>query len=553
MKITSKITTWIFLSIISLSVFSCGNDDNNNGATEPTITLEKVANVLGGESVINGISTMKYQVNGVNWEYEEEEPNVPNPINTADFSRTVTTELNSRKLRFDYTTISRYYPFNYEVGLSSKVINDKQGSYSGDAGFGSHFFGASNANPVRSSGIESGLKIQKLSNPLEMLKELLASNPLTLSTSSSYAIPTGVAGLNIELVIDPTTFFPLSAKVMEVDFVNGDTELEVSYTDWVTVGTTMYPSKLSYFYNGGLVRTEELSTLELNPNLASDTFTPEITTEVYDTEQGEFGVYSSWWYERFLSFGGPIDQPLNTGAEEITSAAQVVGPNLKIIGRADVGYWSVALKTSTGVVIVEPSLNQRWTRSIIDAVKTQAYPGENIEAVIATHTHFDHFGGVRELAQETGKVYIGEDGVSYTEGVLSFNSTLLPDTLTTNPASVSVEGVSEVAILDGGTIEIHPLDTSTLGTNPHGEDMVAVYVPEYEAFIVADMFNSGGFVAIAQGFTVNNFNAATKAVISERANYLLDYIDEKGLTVSRVIAIHNGVGTFADLEFMASL
>jgi glyoxylase-like metal-dependent hydrolase (beta-lactamase superfamily II) len=205
------------------------------------------------------------------------------------------------------------------------------------------------------------------------------------------------------------------------------------------------------------------------------------------------------------------------------------------------------------VVVVEPSINQRWTRSVIDAVKNEAYPGENIEAVIGTHTHFDHFGGIRELAQESGKVYIGQDGVAYTEEVLNNNSALLPDTLAANPTTISVEGVSGITTLDGGTIEIHLLDTSSLGINPHSEDMVGVYVPEYEAFIVADIFNSGGFVGIAQGFGANNFNAATSAVLSERANYLLDYIDEKNLTVSKVIAIHNGVGTLADLEILANL
>ncbi|WP_271766223.1 MBL fold metallo-hydrolase [Aquimarina algiphila] len=544
----------------ALSVVSC-NDDNND-ATEGgsnSIPLSQVVNALGGTAVINNITTMKYTVEGQTNEYEEEEPNVSNPINTSNYVRTVSTELNTRKVRYDFSSLNIKFPFPFQVDNSTTIINNQKGSYSGNSGFGSHFFGATAALPLFSSRIEAYLKIQKMSNPIELLKQVISTNDLSSLTSSNFTIPTGIDGLNIELVIDQNISLPKSAQVTEADFINGDVVFEVNYEDWKTVGETMFPSKLTHTFNGEIIKVEELSNIEMNPAFTEVTFTPENTDGEYIVEQGEFGIYSSWWYERFnaLGFVNSFDQPLNNGAVTTPTgpnvADQTIGPNVKIIGRADVGSWSVAVKTSTGVVVVEPPLNPRWTRSIINTVKNDAFPDENIEGVIVTHTHFDHFGGVRELAHESGKVYVGEEGVALTERVLTNHSSLLPDALAVNPISVEVEGVSDVTTLDGGTIQIHLLKTESLGLNSHSENIVAVYVPESESFIVSDLFNAGGFVAVAAGFGATNFNEESRSIIAERATYLLDYITEKELVVSNVIAIHNGVATLADLQLMANL
>lgn len=551
---------YVLTLVLVLFIISCNNDDNNSRRGESNISLDQVVNTLGGTSVINNITTMMYTVEGQTNEYEEEEPNVSNPINTSEYVRTVSTELNTRKVRYDFSSLDIKFPFPFQVDNSTTIINNQKGSYSGNSGFGSHFFGATAPLPLFSSRIEAYLKIQKMSNPIELLKQVIATNDLSSSVSSNFTIPTGIDGLNITLVIDQNTSLPKSAQVTEVDFINGDVVFEVNYEEWKTVGETMFPGKLTHTFNGEVIKVEELSNIEMNPTFTEATFTPENTDGDYIDEQGEFGIYSSWWYERFnaLGFVNSFDQPLNNGAVTTPTgpnvADQTIGPNLKIIGRADVGSWSVAIKTSTGVVVVEPPLNPRWTRSIINTIKNDAFPGEKIEGVIVTHTHFDHFGGVRELAQESGKVYVGEEGVGLTERVLTNHSSLLPDALAINPTTnVEVEGISDVTTLDGGAIQIYLLKTELLGLNSHSENIVAVYVPESESFIVSDLFNAGGFVVVAAGLGATNFNEESKSIIAERATYLLDYIAEKELVVSNVIAIHNGVATLTDLQFMANL
>ena len=44
----------------------------------------------------------------------------------------------------------------------------------------------------------------------------------------------------------------------------------------------------------------------------------------------------------------------------------------------------------------------------------------------------------------------------------------------------------------------------------------------------------------------------SKAAFKERAKFLLDYINEKQLNVSKVIGIHGGLGSIQQLQFVAN-
>jgi len=82
--------------------------------------------------------------------------------------------------------------------------------------------------------------------------------------------------------------------------------------------------------------------------------------------------------------------------------------------------------------------------------------------------------------------------------------------------------------------------------------MLFVYVPEYEVLIQADQLWNGIFSNIWNGQSIRGFTPETKEELSNNANYLLDYIEEKGLKVSKIVAMHGGLGPYQDLLDVAA-
>jgi len=558
-----KKINYLILLLILFS-FSCKNDEDlsNSGKIE----LKQVLEALGGETKINSINTVSYDVEGSTFEYEQQGPVVSYPINGNNHSYHFSSELNRRKVRMEYDAIHFNYPFVYNGNGALLIINNKEGVLQGQYNWSSYYLGATEPKAIYSARLEAVLKNQKMANPIELIKDVnLKNNSSNQSTDNTFLIPSGVDNLNIELVIDENTFLPIKAKIMEADFLKGDVIFEIIYSDWTQVSGIKYPTNLTYKYNGDVIRTESLSNILIDPQLPEDNFDLGERTQIsYDEEQAKYGIYSSQWYHRLFAGGIPIDQPLNNGAlilEDFDLSAfgmqtQTIGENLKIVGRPDSSNWSVAIKTSSGIHIVEAPINPRWTRSIINAVKNE-FPNQPIKSLIPTHTHYDHLGGIREMAAEVDKIFVATKGIPIIESILNSTHELLPDALSINPNSYSIEEVTGITKIDNGAIEIHLLKTSDADGNPfavnnsHSEDMVVIYVPEYQTLIQADFLYAGIFLKIWNGEMTNAFTGRARIELSNRASFLVDYIEEKGLNVTKIIGIHGGVSSFNDLKNVA--
>jgi len=256
--------------------------------------------------------------------------------------------------------------------------------------------------------------------------------------------------------------------------------------------------------------------------------------------------------------GIPIDLPLvpaAVAADQWTQFGigdQTIGDNVKIIGRPDLLYWGVAINTSEGVLLVDAPLNQQWCRSIINAVKSPAgFPNSDITGVIVTHDHFDHFGGIRELAAEAGTVYVNFDGRSDLQAILKSDHKLIPDALSVSNEGVDIIGVEGVTVIEEGKVEIHNVNMNDDDDNPHSDNMLMVYVPEHELIIQADLVNFGGLLAVYAGQGAFPMAEQTRETFKERAKFLLNYITENNLNVSKIVGIHGGLGSIQQLAFVA--
>jgi glyoxylase-like metal-dependent hydrolase (beta-lactamase superfamily II) len=468
----------------------------------------------------------------------------------------VISKMGERKLNMDYDSYNCVYPFKYNSPECSIIIDNLNGSIKGQHNIASIYLGFDNSNVLNSGRLESLLKIQLMSNPLEFLKILLDKGDVAIDNEEgTLTMSTIITGLNIKLEVDPDSLLPKKAVVQESDFLLGDTNFEVVYGNWVQVNDVKYPTEITQLFRNQSLRKEVLSNIELNPEINEDTFTP-LETDVpnlYNIVDAKKGMLFSQWYQRMFYMNLTLDQSLfpafvleNVNLSQFNLRNQYVGENIKIIGRPDVSVWSVAIKTDRGIYIVDSPISPSWSRSIINAAK-EAFPEDNVVGVIPTHVHGTHFSGIRELSSEVSDIYVGSGSASFVDEVLMSDHTLVPDTFSSNNSNPMIHTIENKILIDGGEIEAYVLKTQNYPTNPHSEDLVVVYVPEYKALIQADFYYAGIAENIFKGLTARPFSEEVKQSLKSRAQFLLSFIQEKKLDVENVIGVHGGLTTMDEL------
>jgi glyoxylase-like metal-dependent hydrolase (beta-lactamase superfamily II) len=184
------------------------------------------------------------------------------------------------------------------------------------------------------------------------------------------------------------------------------------------------------------------------------------------------------------------------------------------------------------VIVVEAPLDDERAVAVI-AEARRLVPGKPIRAVINTHHHFDHSGGLRAFAAEGIPVITHETNRAFFETALMAPATMTPDRQQAARRSVVVEGVRDKRVLTDGerTVEIHHM-----AGNPHADGLLMVYLPAERLLIQADAFTPGPP------------NAPPPAIINPLSVNLADNITRLGLSVDRLLPLHGRMVPLADLR-----
>ncbi len=121
------------------------------------------------------------------------------------------------------------------------------------------------------------------------------------------------------------------------------------------------------------------------------------------------------------------------------------------------GLTALLIETSDGLVLVDGGLPQSAAK-IDENIRSLGFDPQNIRAILVSHTHFDHAGGVNALQRLSGAVvYTSERGVE------SLQTGTLPEDdpqfgygpeKTSFPASRNVEALADGAAVTVGDVEI---------------------------------------------------------------------------------------------------
>jgi glyoxylase-like metal-dependent hydrolase (beta-lactamase superfamily II) len=271
-----------------------------------------------------------------------------------------------------------------------------------------------------------------------------------------------------------------------------------------------------------------------------------------------------WRYSNYRDFGGVrfparivrrvADSPwyeLDVSAVRINSAAEFAIPPViaanpaPIVTNVDVtelapGLWflggtthnSVVVEQQSGVVVIEAPLNEERSDAVLAKVR-QLVPSKPIVAVINTHAHFDHAGGLRTYAAEGIPVISQTRNVRYYQRVWSRPRTLNPDRLATSKRAPQFRGFDSKLVLPDGK---HPIEIHAIEGSGHNDAFALVYLPADKVLVEGD-----AWTPLAAG-------AKPPAIINPLWINLGDNIARLKLDLERIAPLHGAIQTGADFK-----
>jgi glyoxylase-like metal-dependent hydrolase (beta-lactamase superfamily II) len=233
---------------------------------------------------------------------------------------------------------------------------------------------------------------------------------------------------------------------------------------------------------------------------------------------------------------------VNAGAVAAPETIAPASNEVKVEKAAD-GVWhiaggshhSVAVEMADHVVLIEAPLGDGRVVPVIDAVK-QTIPGKPIRAVVATHHHFDHSGGLRAAAAEDLTIISHESNQAYFKDAYAAPRTLAPDRLSRSGKTAKFEPVGDKLVLGDATrtLEIHHVKG-----NPHVVGLLIGYLPKEKIMVVADAFSPRAPIT------------KTPERVNPNTANLWSNITELKLDVETVVPIHGRIVKVGELKLEA--
>ena len=530
----SHVVTALALSATLGLLTGCNDDDDDNDiVTSNPPNFQQFIKALGGEDTVLAREQINYSVVGTAYEFQEQ----PEPVEeqVASYSINLNATMDGNKLRQEWN-LDIDYAFNFDLNFT-EVMMDGEGAVlpSEDVNnpdfnsFGAAFFGGFGVpnDPMNVAKQAGRVKTWFMSSPLAIAQQMLIQG-------DDNDLVTEFNGHQVTLILDEQTNLPVSAETLELDPLYGDVIYKVEYLDWQLVDGAMYPHRRRHHIDGNLIREETLSNISFG-DTGTDPFdfageTPVAIDAIEDETALAKGYLSSQFYRRAQTIGFPFDNTDESLTDRGMDVTGFIDNDQKVLRVMGTDHYNYAFNIGGSVYIYDASFNNERQQAVLAEIQNR-FPNLPIGGVIMSHNHFDHAGGFRGALSQGGNLIVGDGSQTLYEDLLTRPHTLQDNPLEQRDEIAMVIPVNGELILGEGDDTLHIF--SLPAGHAEAEDMLVLYRPVDQTLYFADLYNAG-FAGL-----LGAPNLAP--TLQDRAQQLVDFVENKGLAVTTIAPTHGSV------------
>lgn len=459
------------------------------------ISLDDVVRVMGGRDRVVGARTLVLEGRGDNYNLGQNlTPDAPLPrFEVTEYRRAY--DFPQRRWRQEQVRVPRFTTPN-SAPQRTRIALD------GDVAF--NILPDGRAQRV-GAAIATDRINELLYHPVGLLQRALepGSSVVPITTNEGRLFRINVGYNEVDLFVDRATLLPTMTLKYVSHPMLGDVLMETEYDDWREVDGVKLPMHIVQRLDGRWTLSDiRLTAARINADVSDLAAPPDVRT-------------------------APVPQPA------VVITVDTIAPGIWYL--AGQSHHSVVIEMRDHMLLVEAPQGDARTLAVIARAR-QLRPDKPLRAVINTHHHFDHAGGIRAAMSEGLRIITQAGNVAFYRDLARRRFGITDDARAREPRAPTIEGVATKRVLTDGTrrVELHHIRG-----NPHASTLLMVYLPAEQFLIQADTYNPPA-------------PNVTNPPVPVFAPNLVANVDRLGLQVDRVIGIHGPIIPMSEVRLAAA-
>jgi glyoxylase-like metal-dependent hydrolase (beta-lactamase superfamily II) len=441
--------------------------------------VDDAAAALGGRGRILAVKTLVIEGEGTNGNLGQDMTPEATGQSFAVTGYRLAVDVANGRWRIDQTRTPNFAYFQGQAAQKQTLGIDRDVAYSV----------APNGTATRlSAAAAKDRRATTYHHPLTMVRAALdpaakLANARNFGNQRTVDVTTA-DGLTFTLAIDGTTGLPTSVVSMADNTNLGDIAQETSFDQYQDVSGIKLPTRLTT-----KIDTYQISQLR-------------VTKQAVDGDAGDLAAPPA-----------AASAPATAGPPPATVTVDPVARGIWLL--AGQSHHSVLVEFSDHLLLIEAPQNDTRSLAVI-AKAREVVPGKPLTAVVNTHHHFDHSGGIRAAVSEGLSVITQKANAAFFQQAIGRAHTILPDALAKNPKPLKIETVDDEMVLKDKTMTVNLYHVAG---SPHADTLLMAYFPRERVLVEVDVFSPG-------------------APVHPYAANLLENIKKRNLKVDRIVPLH---------------
>lgn len=410
--------------------------------------ITRAVNALGGAGALDSVRNKTIEFNTVTFALGQEE--TPSSPARANFV--------SGRTTYDYqgvrlATSQEQRPVNGGVNRLRRIIH-RQMSMAETNG----------ALAMDNAGVSAGLE-RTLSLELDQVMRAalhhptaaVSLRPRTLRHEIVDGIRLALGPDTVRIWFDRLTGLPVATETLIDDSVLGDRRTVTWYTRWQSAGPVKIARQVDVEVNERLLSHTVVTTASLNQAIDEPLFA--------------------------------IPDSMRARAPSPPATPQAIAVTLTNLApglwRAEGGsHHSLIVEQGQTLLVVEGPQSAARANAVLDTLQRRM-PGRRVSAVVMTHHHHDHSGGIRAFMARGIPVIAHRRNVSFARQIAAAPKTVAPDRLTRGTPAPPVTAVGDSLAIGAGSgrMVLYQLPTT------HAEGLLAAWHPASGTLFTSDVLS----------------------------------------------------------------